>query len=147
MQDPTGRAPGIAHTYMKVTVTRQQGLTLAQQLEATGVALDLRCGGQGTCGRCRVRLIEGALLLDGRPVAAQADVPAAALAPANGRIAAGWQCVPLPRTPETVIAVDIGTTTLAAVKVRQGEVLAIAGCSRRWGWRGFNGSPSQATPS
>jgi len=129
---------------MKVTVTRQQGLTLAQQLEATGVALDLRCGGQGTCGRCRVRLIEGALLLDGRPVAAQADVPAcrarlgsgtaivdvpaAALAPANGRIAAGWQCVPLPRTPETVIAVDIGTTTLAAVKVRQGEVLAIAGC-------------------
>lgn len=130
---------------MKVAVTSQGGAeTLARQLEAVGVALDLRCGGQGTCGRCRVRLLEGSLLLDGKPVVAQADVPAcrarlasgtvvidvpaSALAAANGRISADWRCVPLPRAPETVIAVDIGTTTLAAVKVRQGEVLASASC-------------------
>ena len=129
---------------MRVVVARGSHPGLAQQLAALGVPLDLRCGGRGTCGRCRVTLLAGEWRVDGRPAAApcealacravlvsetgNVDVPESARAGRNGRVAAEWRGDPLPRTPETVLAVDIGTTTLAAVKIRQGEILGTASC-------------------
>ncbi|NLF92360.1 MAG: ATP-binding protein, partial [Oligosphaeraceae bacterium] len=43
-------------------------------------------------------------------------------------ISADWSSRPLPVNPATVFGVDIGTTTIAAVKVRQGEVVGRASC-------------------
>lgn len=104
--------------------------------------LDLRCGGQGTCGRCRVRLLTGRWQVDDVFV----DAPAEALAcrtrlagesgtvvipPENslrtvGQGALAWSGAPLPATDETVLGIDLGTTTVAAVRIRGGRVLGEA---------------------
>ena len=123
---------------MRVTITSRENL--AEILGSMGHAPDLRCGGKGTCGRCGVRLLSGDWHVDGRLVHA----PCRALScrttlagisgevefnpvPVSGKIAVSWNAPPLPVRDETVIGVDIGTTTLAAVKVRNGEILAKAG--------------------
>lgn len=120
----------------------EKGRTLAAVLADRSVVLDTRCGGAGTCGRCRVKLVSGHWDVAGRVVDApceanacqtrlladsgEIDVPETSLAPRNGRIAAEWIAAPLPATPETVVAVDVGTTTVAAVKIRRGNVVATA---------------------
>ena len=124
---------------MRVTITSRENL--AELLVRMGHAPDLRCGGDGTCGRCSVRLLSGDWLVDGKLVHA----PCRALScrtvlagssgevevnspPLSGKIAAAWNAPALPAREETVIAIDIGTTTLAGVKIRNGEVIARAGC-------------------
>ncbi|NLE40723.1 MAG: DUF4445 domain-containing protein [Lentisphaerae bacterium] len=120
----------------------ERGRPLSAILAERGASLDTRCGGAGTCGRCRVSLLSGRWDVAGRaadaPLAANAcqarllsdsgeiDVPESSFAPRNGRIAAEWNAPPLPATPETVAAVDVGTTTVAAVKIRDGAVVATA---------------------
>ena len=44
---------------MQLTLKADGRKNLAEQLAAAGYPLDLRCGGNGTCGRCRVRLRSG----------------------------------------------------------------------------------------
>lgn len=114
---------------------------LARLLGHAGHAPDLRCGGRGICARCGVRLLSGEWEVDGRNVTAPADalscrtrllsesgevefVPSAS----SGKAAADWDTRPLPESPGRVIAVDIGTTTIAAVKICDGKVLRSAGC-------------------
>ena len=96
--------------------------------------LDLRCGGQGVCGRCRVLLLSGQWRVrdafvdaDSAPFEAEAcctflqseegeiQIPQRSLMKRRGAAAADWLLgEELPRTDETVIAVDLGTTTVAA---------------------------------
>lgn len=121
------------------------GKPVSAILEERGMPLDTRCGGNGTCGRCRIALLSGrwsvrGSIVDvaGPPVSATAcntlllratgdiDVPGSSLAPHNGIIDSDWTARPLPPSEETVVAVDVGTTTLAAVKLRDGHVLAKA---------------------
>lgn len=117
---------------------------LAKLLAAAGCPLDLRCGGNGTCGRCRVRLCSGEWEVDGKPVAVpveanacrtrlvslqgEVDVPERSMAAMRGQIAVSWSGRPLPESGETVIAVDLGTTTVAAAKLRGGELIREASC-------------------
>ncbi len=125
--------------FMRTTITAKENL--AQLLNLDGHGPDLRCGGGGTCRRCGVRLLSGTWEVEGRIVEAPAEAlscrtrllsdrgeveftPSAD----DGQIAAVWNSLPLPVRPETVIAVDIGTTTLAAVKIRSGEIIAKASC-------------------
>ncbi|MGI5924031.1 MAG: ASKHA domain-containing protein [Lentisphaeria bacterium] len=107
---------------------------------------DLRCAGRGTCGRCRVTLLAGRYRVAGKeldvtaPTSALAcqttllsdkgliDVPNSALCIPNGQIHALWDGPSLPKHDECVIAVDLGTTTVAAVKIRKGEIIASASC-------------------
>lgn len=125
----------------------ETGKPVSTLLEEQGTPLDTRCGGNGTCGRCRITLLSGRWNVNGSvvdvtdaPVSATGcntrllsatgmiDVPDASRAPHNGKISSDWIARPLPASPDTVVAVDIGTTTLAAVKIRDGHVIAKASC-------------------
>ena len=96
---------------------------LAKLLAAAGCPLDLRCGGNGTCGRCRVKLCSGEWEVDGRPLSVPAeanacrtrlvsprgevDVPERSMAATRGQVATAWRGLPLPDSDETVIAIDL----------------------------------------
>lgn len=132
---------------MQLTLKADGRKNLAEQLAAAGYPLDLRCGGNGTCGRCRVRLRSGEWETDGKPVSVPAEVnacrtrlagpegeveiPERSLAVREGKVAAAWRSRPLPESRESVIAVDLGTTTVAAVKLCNGEIVREATCFNR----------------
>ncbi|MBO4345502.1 MAG: DUF4445 domain-containing protein [Victivallales bacterium] len=126
---------------MKLQITNNHKL-LSILLAEAGVPLDLRCGGKGTCGRCKVRLLSGSWNENGRHL----DAPSEALAcqtmllsnqgtveidqttmlpNREGVIANEWRTArPLPTTAETVVGFDIGTTTIVAAALRGGNVVA-----------------------
>lgn len=127
-----------------------EGQNLAEYLARAGHLLHADCGGRGTCGKCRVKLLEGNLY----------DSPACTrmIAPdANGFVLAcrAWVCggatvllpeqqgdglvafkaqtqtqaTPAPNQAKKLgIALDVGTTTLAAalVDLADGKVLRTA---------------------
>ena len=119
---------------------------LAEQLRKRGVPLDMRCDGHGTCGRCRVRLLSGQWLENGMPVDAPAEalacrtrllsdagaveVPDSSCLPKNdGLFADAWQNLePMPVLDKVVIGIDIGTTTLAAAALCNGNIIARETC-------------------
>lgn len=106
---------------------------------------NLRCGGKGLCGACRITLVQGVFSVAGSLVRAGAfrteanacqtilvsatgiiDLPNSALLPATGAIATRWQAQPLPDHDSPVIAVDIGTTTLAAARIEHAAIVRTA---------------------
>ena len=123
---------------MKIPVATSENL--AEYLTRKGVALDMRCGGEGRCGRCRVKLVSGEWQCNGAPAFPPAEVPAC-----RTRFVGGRGIVDVPEAVETapaglpgfeppelsvagtVIAVDLGTTTLAAAKLCDGKVAASSG--------------------
>ncbi len=124
-----------------------EGGTLAQGLRREGLGISLPCGGKGRCGKCRVKTLEGAPaplererelltpeeLAEGwrlaclrRPVAGacQVEPPPERDFWALAEFEEAGTSRPLgPDRGETVLAVDIGTTTLAFCLARGGEVL------------------------
>ncbi len=124
---------------VRVIVHSQENL--ADFLVNTGYALDVRCGGRGTCARCGVSLIKGTWEVEGRTVEAPADALSCRTRllsdcgeveftpfAGTGKINAGWNSLPLTNRPETVIGIDLGTTTIAAVKIRAGKIVGSVGC-------------------
>ncbi|NLB70222.1 MAG: DUF4445 domain-containing protein [Lentisphaerae bacterium] len=126
-----------------VTVKKTEKKLLSDQLIDSGVDLDVRCGGRGTCGRCQVKLIAGTWEVDGKEVLApvtalacrtvllsdvgEVDIPDTAIAGKRGKISTEWQISKrLKQTPDPVIAVDLGTTTMVAIKIINGEVVGRA---------------------
>ena len=119
---------------------------LATFLRKAGVPLDMRCDGRGTCGRCRVHLLSGQWLENGVVVDAPADtlacrtrllseagfveVPESSCLPKNdGQFADAWQNLePMPILDKVVIGIDIGTTTLAAAALCNGNIIARETC-------------------
>ena len=125
---------------MRVIVEKSE-LLLSKILAKGEFMPDMRCGGNGTCGRCRVTLVSGVWEVKGKTVSAPAEALACRTRllsesgevelvpiPKNGKISADWNTFSLPKNPETVIAVDIGTTTIAAAKIRNGKVVGKASC-------------------
>jgi len=116
---------------------------LARLLSRSGCALDMRCGGSGKCGRCRVKLVSGEWESAGTAVtppcevlacrthltgrAGVVEIPEAPEADPAVEMALSDRVVLKP-TADTVAALDVGTTTLAAVTIRDGKVTASAGC-------------------
>jgi len=133
------------------------GQTLLQAAQAAGVGLASVCGGAGTCEECRVRLIGGRLtpltlieqavltehdLAAGIRLACQAeplsdiklDIPPESLTAPQRLQVEGLETGLIPHPAVTTpgaygLAVDIGTTKLAAylVRLRSGETVARAG--------------------
>lgn len=133
------------------------GRTLLDAAQSAGVGLAAVCGGVGTCNECRVRLAAGTLtpptgveldaltpteLAAGFRLACQAeplsdvklDIPPESLTSAQRLQVEGLetrvQVNPVVNTPGACgLAVDIGTTKLAAYLVRldTGETVAMAG--------------------
>ena len=122
---------------MVIEVTTHE--ILSEFLRRTGRGLPGDCGENRGCGKCSVRLLSGLWESGGKilraPCAAvpcvtklkscigSIDVPETASgAP---KVSADWDhAAPLPRNGEPVIAVDMGTTTLAAVRIEEGRITA-----------------------
>jgi uncharacterized 2Fe-2S/4Fe-4S cluster protein (DUF4445 family) len=118
--------------------------SLAEVLARRGFPLDLRCGGKGICGACLVELLEGVWESNGHelklPTAAKAcqvslrspsgkiAIPENSLPPGNGKISLDWTFGGVPECDDAVIAVDLGTTTFAAIKIQQGRIFGRASC-------------------
>mgnify|MGYP005892488301 CR=1 FL=1 len=122
---------------------------LSETLREAGIGLDLRCGGNGRCGRCRIELVRGDFVAAGRavslrgketaavnactcfPAGAEGEIriPAASLHRSDGAVEVNFSPVPdLSGGPGGLsVAVDIGTTTVAALLLHDGEIVASAG--------------------
>ncbi len=91
---------------------------LAELVARAGIMLDLRCGGFGVCGRCKVELLSGEFVINGktkkvtsRPMSALAcrtslngtdaeiSVPQNSVVHADGKIAVDYEHVPKPQSP------------------------------------------------
>ena len=59
-----------------VKVRAEQGENLLELARRSGVAIDAPCAGNGTCGKCRVKLISGALETEDNPHLSQEDYDA-----------------------------------------------------------------------
>lgn len=131
---------------MKVKITRQDKV-LSEILSEYGIPLKLHCGGHGKCGKCgkcRVLLVSGEWEVKGKKIVSPADAPAnqtfllsetgeveipeKSLAVKRGKVSSDWHTVELPKCGGTVVGIDIGTTTLAVVKICNGEITAKASC-------------------
>ncbi len=131
------------NTVHRLTILRSPK-TLPDVLAGRGFPLDLRCGGKGTCGRCRIELLSGRWECNGKelPVPVQAKtcqvrllsdsgeiaISENSLQHRNGKMSSDWAFGSLPECAAAVIAVDLGTTTIAAVKIQHGRILRRASC-------------------
>lgn len=134
------------------------GELLSELIRSAGLMPDLRCGGSGICGRCRVRLVAGTFSIQdrrveaapGRPVdalscrtrweggEAEIAVPADSVIHSDGQIAVDSELLHLPE-PEAGqaaapgsplgLAVDIGTTTVAVALLDLGRNRILATAS------------------
>lgn len=131
------------------TVENRGGALLAELADEAGFPLNMQCGGQGACNGCKVKLIAGQVQVGGRTVEAPAEVRACKAIvlnaaaeieiPARSLLSLG-ECAsadfyakrqplfqPLEKADGALgIAVDIGTTTVAAmlVELSTGTILA-----------------------
>lgn len=112
---------------MTVTIAPSGGHNLRELLADAGAVLPSDCGGAGTCGKCRVRVLDAE---SEQSVLACQYVPAAPVAVRLDRVRPAGQ-VRLRRKGRAVsgalrLAADIGTTTisLAAVDERRRRVVA-----------------------
>jgi uncharacterized 2Fe-2S/4Fe-4S cluster protein (DUF4445 family) len=110
-----------------VTIVPRGGLSLRELLRAAGMTLPSDCGGAGTCGKCRVQVLDS----EGRvSVLACQYVPAAPVAVESDRLKPLKPAAPRANSPRVSqslsLAADIGTTTisLAAVDKTRRRVMA-----------------------
>lgn len=127
---------------MKLTIRPAPGKRLADQLQQAGV--EFPCGGEGICGGCRVRLIEGEIpvteamreqlsereLREGWRLAccATASAPVSVEVEQWSALVLSDEAeVPVEPRPGWGAVVDLGTTTIAAqlVNLETGEVEAV----------------------
>ena len=111
---------------MTVTVAPRGGHSLRELLYDAGTRLQSDCGGVGTCGKCRVRVLEA----EGeKSVLACQHVPTAPVVVKVERVGPVGQVRRVRRTGKSAslrLAADIGTTTisLAAVDVERRRIAA-----------------------
>ena len=121
--------------------------TVGAALKRIGVPLAMECGGKNRCGRCRIVFTSGIFLIDGKIV----DVPAAGPVTANAcavrmlssRGSAEFPAGKASASPHedpgivlpagirsafsgTAVALDIGTTNVAAVLLEGGRIVRAA---------------------
>lgn len=113
------------------TAQASHGMTLLSFLQRTGMVIDAPCSGKGTCGKCKV-LLDGKLvsacktLIDRDMTVTLQDRPSAVLVEDSENVQKTS-----PVSGQCLLAVDIGTTTLAAslVNLSDGAELASIGCT------------------
>lgn len=122
-----------------------ESIRLSSLIKKHGISLDVRCGDNGTCGRCRVLLCSGEFEADGKLVKdfpcevlschtkmlsefGEIEIPESSLVAKKGQVSSSWHGEDLLKTSETVVAIDIGTTTIAAIKICNGEIKKQASC-------------------
>ncbi len=68
--------PRVHITSFDRTMEAEPGSCLLDVLRKTGIGIETPCGGQGTCGRCRVRVVSGSVSFEERGVLDRAAVAA-----------------------------------------------------------------------
>ncbi len=131
------------------SITAEPGVPLSATLARNGWKLDLRCGGTGRCGRCLVELFEGVFVTGGAwrdcgetgprtvcscdcfPVGGTGAlrIPESSLLREEVAVETGFLLPLESAAPGSgwAAAVDIGTTTVAALLLHDGEIVASAG--------------------
>lgn len=123
---------------MRKTITQHDILARLLQQGEDAPAMD--CGQRGICRKCRVKLLSGLWLADGKPVKAPAEVLSCRtrllgdageveFTPYDAKLSVSADWIldkAMPVIPEAVIGIDIGTTTLAAVKLKNGQIVSRA---------------------
>ena len=108
------------------------GEILSEYLASRGCYVPAACGGRGTCGKCKVRVLSGAFenIRNGEVLACKAVCPeggGSIEAESSGYINTEKtiHCGAENETDKYGIALDIGTTTLVAalVDIRSGEII------------------------
>ena len=115
-------------------ITAKQGETILHALASQGIEFSAPCGGKGTCGKCKVKLIEGTVLgdspdTDGMVSSCKAVVEQDIVIALSVWQGGGIDCF----QAQTLVGekqgfgiiLDVGTTTLAAclVDLHSGEIL------------------------
>ena len=123
---------------MHVVVTVEQGTSLLRAQILAGLNVDAPCGGNGTCGKCRV-LVDGQQVLACKTLVDR-DMTVWYTPQNDSQILKGGISAQLQPdgTCEHVFAVDLGTTTIVLYLLSgtTGEVLAKSSClnpQRRFG--------------
>lgn len=122
---------------MGATLIAEEGANLLEVLAGNGYFLPAACGGAGTCGKCRVKIVEGQVsgtptLDDGTVLSCHAAVCTDLTVDVGTQRGTGldrFDAVRMCGTGEGIgVILDIGTTTLAAAKVdlASGEILSRA---------------------
>ncbi len=144
---------------MKITVRHPQSvfetdcpeqMLLSDLLGHAGLHLDMRCGGRNHCHRCQIVLQQGLFEVNGQTYdcangelavnscttrllrgPAAVRVPAMSLHQLSAQISLDFAVLPDLRDPAPglALAVDLGTTTVAAVLLEDGKILGRAGVS------------------
>ena len=113
-----------------ITAAVEEGTTLLAAQAAAGLRPDAPCGGNGTCGKCRVR-VDGVEVLACRTVVDR-DMTVETSAPEQVRIlTGGLEAAVQPDGTDTyALALDIGTTTVVAYLLdgATGAILERASC-------------------
>lgn len=125
---------------------------LARELGFHRIELDVRCGGKNLCNRCRIELRKGIFRVAGRIVDATQTGPvevnacvaflesedgeiaihAGALHAAAGHVVTEYNLpLRLPAAPGLRAAIDLGTTTVAAMLIQDGQIIGGAGRPNR----------------
>jgi len=125
-----------------------EGQRLSDLLGHNGLHLDMRCGGRNRCHRCQIVLTRGIFEVNGQPYdcangelavnscstlvltgPAAIRVPAMSLHQLSAQISLDFTVMPDLSNPEPdlALAVDLGTTTVAAVLLDNGKILGRAG--------------------
>lgn len=103
------------------TVNVPAGTLVADALRLAGIALDMPCGGQGTCGKCRVKL-NGACVL-----ACQTKLQSDSVVEVSCQSESDFALQTTACSSDCLgVAVDIGTTTVETrlIEIESGAVLA-----------------------
>ena len=129
----------LCYTIMNIEVDTHENL--AEFLLRTGKGNLPLCTLRKGCGKCTVKLLSGFWECNGKVVTAPAALPPCCLKlkstvgtielpeklPAAHKIHQSWEHLPpLPCREEPVIAVDVGSTTLAAVRIEKGSIVKSA---------------------
>ena len=142
------------------SIAAEQETPLSVSLARNGWKLDLRCGGAGRCGRCLVELLSGEFLEDKKRVNCEETgpctvracvafpagetgvlrIPERSLLREQVAVESGFPLPPESAAPGSgcAAAVDIGTTTVAALLLFDGEIVASAGGLNRQACFGDN---------
>ena len=132
-------------TIKRVFIT-QKNLSVLEYLYTKGIKINSSCSGRGTCKLCSIKVISGNFLFNGKVVLLNSSVPACktygcgvvevALKEDNP-ILDYWDNVNMPNINKCVIGVDIGSTTIVAIKFFQGKILATSKVSNPQALHGF----------
>ena len=118
------------------TLVVGKGANLLEVLASSGYFLPAACGGKGTCGKCRVRIVKGSVsgtpVEDGTVLSCHAAIDTDLTVDVGVQSGTGlsrFDAVQMRGAGEGIgVILDVGTTTLAAAKVdlASGEILARA---------------------